>query len=139
MDYRDGGARTLKSGNFQRLAIIVAICWTAFLGFLFSSGVAYLFFITDTDGPAQKTMAAHHAAQFAVDGRQRPFIGLVFPVILAAAPLFAQRSRRALLLVVGTMLLVLSILGSDSGGVFYLPAAMLLLFAAIPSSVFAER
>jgi hypothetical protein len=133
MDYGDGGAHTLRSGNFQRLAIIGAICWTALLGFWFSSGVAYLFFISDTNSPAQQATAAHRAAQFAVNGAQRPFIGLAFPVILAAAPLFAHRSRRVLLLLMGTMLLVLSISGSDSGGVFYLPAATLLLLAAIPS------
>jgi hypothetical protein len=116
--------------RFQRLAIIGAICWTALVGYLFSSGSAYVVLTSGSNGRDQQ--AAHRVAQLAIEGG-RPFLALAFPVILAAIPLFGQNSRRALLLVAGTMLLVFSILGAASGGVFYLPAALVLLLAAIPS------
>jgi hypothetical protein len=118
--------------RFQRLAIIGAICWTVLVGYWFSFGSASVVVtISGSDGREQHALATQRAAQLAIEGGS-PFLALVYPVILAAVPLFAQSSRRVLLLV-GTMLLGFSILGAASGGVFHVPAALLLLLAAIPS------
>ena len=117
--------------RFQRLAIIGAICWAALVGYLFLSGSAHVVFIRESGGPEQRAEASQGLAHLSIEG-ERPFLALAFPVILAAVPLFAQRSRRMLLLLAGILLFVFSILGAASGGTFYLPAATLLLLAAIP-------
>jgi len=118
--------------RFQRLAIVGAICWAALVGYLFLSGSTFFVFVGDPGGPEQQAEASRRLAQLSIEG-ERPFLALAFPVVLAAVPLFTQSSRRMLLLVAGTLLLVFSILGAATGGMLYLPAGTLLLLAAIPS------
>jgi hypothetical protein len=76
-------------------------------------------------------LGAHHFATQLEIGSSNIF-ALVFPLLLAAAPLFTQHYRPAFAVAGGTILLTFSILAARSIGVFYLPAAALLLLSAIP-------
>ena len=121
--------------RLQRVAIIVAICWTVLVGVFFLFGPVYVS-VSGSYGlnPARELHRATKASAtgFEVNGAGG-FVPLAFPVVLAAAPLFARRSRRVIMLLTGTLLLAFCILAALSVGIFYLPAALLILFGAIPS------
>jgi hypothetical protein len=73
-----------------------------------------------------------HATGFQVNG-YGGMAPIVFPIVLAASPLFADKSRRVVQLVAGTLLLAFCMLAALSIGAFYLPGAILTLLGAIPS------
>ena len=120
--------------RFQRAAIVAAVCWTLLVGLFLMFGPTYVVADASYDlgGRPSQTGATHLATQFEINGGGN-FFALVFPVILAAVPLFGRNARRTLALATGALLLVFSILAALSVGAFYLPAATLLLLSAIPS------
>ncbi len=119
--------------RFQRLAIIGAVCWTVLVGLLLLFGPTYVVANGSYSVGARPGQPGAHdfASQFVIAAPN--LFAIVFPVILAAVPLFGQQSRRVLALVAGMLLLVLSLLAAMSFGIFYLPAAALLLLSAISS------
>ena len=119
--------------RLQRTAIIAAVCWTVLVGLVLMFAPTYVVAngSYSVGSQASEHGATHFATQFQIDA-QASFFALIFPVILAAVPLFARSARRTLALAAGALLLVFSILAALSVGVFYLPAAALLLLSAIP-------
>jgi hypothetical protein len=114
--------------KFQRLAIVGAICWTVIAGYLLFDVGGY---VQVSTALTIKEFSAATNRTFQFDLGRRSFLAIAFPVVLAAAPLFANASRRFVLLISGTLLLIFSILGAAAGAALYMPAALLLLVAAI--------
>jgi hypothetical protein len=54
---------------------------------------------------------------------------LVIPIILALLPLVVRKHQRASFIVAGMLSLAYCAVGAMSAGMFYLPSALLLLFA----------
>jgi hypothetical protein len=120
----------------QRALIVGAIAWTVLIGIFFMFGPVYVtasasYGANQPGSPAVKPIETH-ATGFQVNGygRMGP---IALPIVLAAAPLFAGKSRRVVQLVAGTLLLVFCMLAALSIGAFYLPAAIVTLLGAIPS------
>ena len=75
-----------------------------------------------------RTEVRGHATALQVNGPHIVFV-LSIPILLALSPLAFRKHRRAALLAAGALTLCFCILGALSVGIFYLPAALLLLIA----------
>ena len=122
--------------RLQRGLIVGAIAWSVLIGIFFMFGPVYVTasasYGADPAGSPAAQPIERHATGFQVNG-YGGMGPIVFPIVLAAAPLFAGKSRRVVQLVAGTLLLVFCMLAALSIGAFYLPAAILTLLGAIPS------
>jgi hypothetical protein len=118
--------------------MIGAIAWTVLAGIFVMFGPMYVTasasYSANERGSQVGPTIERHATGFQVNG-SGGMIPLIFPIVLAAAPLFADKSRRAVQLGSGALLLMFCMLGALSIGEFYLPAAILTLLGAIPSRV----
>jgi hypothetical protein len=111
------------------------------LGALWATGVALYLLFAPTYGTAVTVIGPNASAPGDVSTRvtgnvtslevngPRILITLAIPIVLALSPLAFRRHRRRALLAAGTLTLGFCILGALSIGWFYLPTALLLLFA----------
>lgn len=119
----------------QRAVTITAIVWTALIGLFLLFGTTWGT-LTANQGVVEQgklVPRATHSTRFAIQG-PTSLLAIAFPMILAAAPLFGGNSRRTVLFVSATFLVVFSILATSSGGLLYIPAAFLLLLGAMRRS-----
>jgi hypothetical protein len=121
--------------RLQRAAVIAAIAWTVLVAWFFLFGTVGGT-LTASHGVVQRGKLMPTASYSTGFKSQQPtgLVAIAFPMVLAAAPLFARRERRTVLFVTGILLLVLSVLTASSGGLFYVPAALLLLLGTIRAS-----
>lgn len=111
---------------------------TALVGGYFLFAPVYRSFSTGTVVDSGQTFPLGSTAETgtlaSANGTSVYFL-LAIPVLLAAAPLFTMRPYHqfALNAVASVMLVALTVVGAASIGLFYLPAALLLVIASIRS------
>jgi hypothetical protein len=122
--------------RLQRAFMVGAIAWSILIGIFVMFGPVYVVasasYGVDQPGSSGVQPIERHATGFQVNG-YGGMVPIVFPIVLAVAPLFAGKSRRVVQLVTGTLLLLFCVLAALSIGAFYLPAAILTLLGAILS------
>jgi hypothetical protein len=111
------------------------------LAALWASGFALYLLFAPTYGKAVTVIGPDTSARGVVSTRvtgyvtslevngPRILITLAIPIVVAVSPLAIRKHRRRALLAAGALTLAFCILGALSIGWFYLPTALLLLFA----------
>ena len=122
--------------RLQPAAIMGAIAWAVFVALLFLFGPAYgtqrsSYDVAERGAQAGATTLSYSTG-LSVNGPD-VIVPLAIPIILAIVPLFVKKTRRVLLLVSGSFMLLFCILGAASVGLLYTPTAFLLLVAALPA------
>ncbi|HEU4642597.1 MAG TPA: hypothetical protein VFS44_09090 [Gemmatimonadaceae bacterium] len=124
--------------SVRRVAGWFALAWAAAVAAYFLLGPAYRWATSAIHVSAEqaptRVEATGTATLLAVNG-PRALIALLLPVLLTALPLLARRpaTRRRLAGAAAVLLGVFVLLGAASVGLFYLPAALALVLAAVAS------
>ena len=117
----------------QALSIIAAL-WATAVALFFLFGPVYEtstseYSVTVSSGQvATSPERVGHTTGLRANGPQIAFV-LTIPIVLALLPLAFRKHQRAAFLAAGALSLAFCVLGAMSVGMFYVPSALLLLFA----------